>query len=74
MHYETKLVIPFGFTLWLLSSSKLLLFQNRRMKAKKDGKMQNIMEGMPDSGGVVSGLGLPDSSGRPLCILHSTLI
>ena len=36
------------------------------MKAKKDGKIKNFetMDGMPDSGEIVPGMGHPDSSGR----------
>ena len=41
------------------------------MKAKKDGKIKNIMDGMPDSGGIVPGMGHPDSSGR--CLTSSFL-
>ena len=41
-----------------------LSLQNRRMKAKKDGKIKNMMDGMPDSGGIVPGMGHPDSSGK----------
>ena len=71
-------VVPLNLAALVPKQNKVSSFktlQNRRMKAKKDGKqMKNMMDGMPDSGGIVPGIGHPDSSGRCLIFAFSKCI